>query len=223
MRLKPSDIGSCWDHPLARMRALKVLGFNPTHILDIGAYRGAWSEVMWHVWPEAHFHLIEANEDCISYLDQTGFPYNIALLSDKTKATIYHKCQTGSGEGNGLYRESSSYPFTQTTKTTATLDTVCSGRSFGLIKIDVQGAELDVLRGGGELLSRATIVQLETQIQSYNISAPLAIEVINYMAGLGFRLYDIGEYHYNSRGMLIQADFLFARNNCGLFDLEILT
>lgn len=223
MRLKPSDIGQCWDHALSRMRALKSLGFNPRAILDIGAYHGSWSEVMWHVWPEASYHLIEGNSDCVPQLSRTGFTFDIALLADSAKNVIYHKCQTGSGEGNSMYREASAYPFAETKVRTQTLDDLVGDKVFDFLKLDVQGAEVSVLKGGQRVLAGVNLVQLECQIQSYNIESPTAAETIAYMDSIGFRLYDIIESHFNSRGMLIQSDFLFARKECGLFDLKVLT
>lgn len=223
MRLKPSDIGSCWNHSLSRMRALKALGFNPRTILDIGAYHGSWSEVMWHVWPDAQYHLIEANEDCRHRLAETGFSFDIALLSDSVKEVTYHKCQTGSGEGNSMYPEASVYPFSPEVARTQRLDDVVRGQTFDMLKLDCQGSELDVLRGGLDIVSRATLVQLEVGVQPYNIGAPSVLEAMVYMDTLGFRLYDITEYHLNSRSMLIQADLLFARKDSGLFDLKNLS
>lgn len=224
MRLKPSDIGSCWDHPLTRMRALKSLGFEPHTILDIGAYHGSWSEVMWHVWPKAQYHLIEANEDCRSQLIRTGFKYDIALLSDSIKDVTYHKCQTGSGEGNSIYPEASVYPFAPTVARTQTLDNLLpNDATYDLIKVDAQGSDLDILKGGLSIVSRAHLIQLECQLQAFNTDAPLAPEVIAYMDSIGFRWYDITETHINSRGMLIQADLLFARKDSPLFGLKVLS
>ena len=223
MRLKPSDIGSCWDHALARMRALKALGFMPKAILDVGAYHGSWSEVMWHVWPEASYTLIEGNDECIPRLNATGFPYHIALLSDSVKDVTYHKSQTGSGEGNSIYREATDYPFKPTTIQTKKLDELMAYQVFDFVKIDAQGSELDILKGGANLIEGVNLVQLECQVQSYNPGAPSLLEVITYMDSLGFRVCDIIESHFNSRGMLIQTDFLFARKDCGLFDLKVLT
>ncbi len=224
MRLKPSDIGACWDHSMSRLRALKALGFNPRTILDIGAYHGSWSEVMWHVWPEARFHLIEGNADCAPQLAATGFLFDIALLSDSVKDVTYHKCQTGSGEGNSIYREATDYPFAPTTVQTKTLDQLTGNQVFDFIKVDAQGSELDILDGMKPASFHATtLFQLECQVQSYNPGAPTAAEVISYMDNNDFRLYDIVEYHLNSRQMLIQADLLFARKDCGLFDLKVLS
>jgi len=206
------------------MRALKNLGFEPSAILDVGAYHGSWSEVMWHVWPNAQYHLIEANEDCRPQLARTGFEYDIALLSDSVRDVIYHKCQTGSGEGNSIYLEASIYPFVPTLARTQTLDSLLPKDAiYDLIKVDAQGSDLDVIKGGLSIVSRAHIVQLECQIQQYNQSAPLALEVLNYMDSIGFRLYDIGEFHHTSRNMLNQADFIFARKDSPLFGLKNLT
>lgn len=224
MRLKPSEIGSCWDHQVNRMRALKSLGFNPRSILDIGAYHGSWSEVMWHVWPDAQYHLIEANADCEPELKRTGFKYDIALLSDRARDVMYHKCQTGSGEGNSLYKENSVYPFKSEWARTKRADSILGKQVFDLVKVDAQGAELDILDGmNPQAFHATTVFQLECQIQSYNEGAPPASEVIAYMDNNGFRLFDIGEYHYNSHNMLIQADFIFAGKDSGLFGLKVLT
>lgn len=227
MRLKPSDIGSCWDHQLSRLRNLKALGFNPRSILDIGAYRGAWSEVVWHVWPEARFHLIEANEDCVPYLKETGFTYDIAFLSAKAESVVYHKCQTGSGEGNGMYRENSVYPFMAEIKETKRLDDLTHPKGgivlYDFIKLDCQGAELKVIAGGQGLITQAHVVQLETQVQDYNEGAPRIAEVIARMGELGFRVYDFGEFHYTSRGMLNQVDVIFVRADSPLFTVRPLT
>jgi FkbM family methyltransferase len=205
------------------MRALKSLGFNPRTILDIGAYHGSWSEVMWHVWPDAQYHLVEGNEECRYKLSETGFSFDIALLSDQVKEVIYHKSQTGSGEGNSMYPEKSVYPFSPEVVRTQRLDNLLSGQTFDLVKIDAQGSELDIVRGGLDLIGRTMLVQLECQVQTYNAGAPTAAESIIYMDSIGFRLYDITEYHLNSRQMLIQADFLFARKDSGLFDLQVLS
>lgn len=223
MRLKPSDIGRCWDHSLSRMRALKSLGFSPRTILDIGAYHGSWSEVMWHVWPDALYRLVEANEDCRPQLFATGFPFDIALLSDSERDVTYHKCQTGSGEGNSIYPEASAYPFAATAARTVRLDDLLPGQTFDFLKLDCQGAEVSILKGGLDIVSRATLIQLEVGVQSYNIGSPSVLETMTYMDSLGFRLYDITEYHLNSRQMLIQADLLFARKDSGLFDLKVLS
>ena len=57
--------------------------------------------------------------------------------------------------------------------TTATLDKIAGPvPSRGLLKIDVQGTELEVLEGGEKTLSTCEAVQLEIALLPYNDGAP---------------------------------------------------
>jgi len=55
-----------------------------------------------------------------------------------------------------------------------------------LIKMDVQGAELDVLKGAVGVLATTNHVILELQVVEYNTGAPLSDIVIDYMSSIGF-------------------------------------
>lgn len=69
---------------------------------------------------------------------------------------------------------------------TARLDDIpeCEGADF--IKIDVQGATLDVLRGGQATVSRALVVQCEVEFIPIYEGEPLFAEVDQEMRRLGF-------------------------------------
>ena len=49
----------------ARYNALKMLGFEPTKILDVGSNFGDWSLMMKELYPDAEYTLIEANKECL--------------------------------------------------------------------------------------------------------------------------------------------------------------
>jgi hypothetical protein len=75
-----------------------------------------------------------------------------------------------------------------------------------LIKIDVQGAEMDVLLGAQECLQSAQDLILELQSDDYNMGSPKFEEVKTYLESIGFELvvkepfsktlYD-GDYHFS--------------------------
>lgn len=220
MKLKKEDIGECWNMPLSRLGHLKSLGFIPNAILDIGAYRGAWSQVIWHVWPHSKYLLIEADQENEPYLKDTGFDYKIALLAEEEKDYEFYKSQTGCGEGNSIYQESSIHKFVPTKVPGKKLSSIVGDDIYDFIKIDCQGAESAIIRGSKEVIQRASFVQLECQILTYNQGAPLAMDVINLMDQLGFRLYDVTEFHYNRFGLLVQADFLFGRKELPIFNFK---
>ena len=84
-----------------------------------------------------------------------------------------------------------------------------------LIKLDTQGSELDILRGGLGCLKNASLAYLELPILNYNLGSPRFGEYLDFMKQCDFVPYDICELHY-SNGVLIQADILF-------IDIEVLT
>jgi hypothetical protein len=57
-----------------------------------------------------------------------------------------------------------------------------------LIKIDVQGAELDVLKGSLNTLSNCKYLIVELQDINYNNGAPLAPITIKYLEDNGWQL-----------------------------------
>jgi len=91
-------------------------------------------------------------------------------------------------------------------------------QKFDWIKMDVQGAELDALKGGVKTLEKAMVVELELSLMKFNRNAPLASEVITWMYLNGFELFDLTEHIYveeNEDGIhkLMQLNVLFLNRN----------
>jgi len=80
-----------------------------------------------------------------------------------------------------------------------------------MLKLDVQGFELEVLKGCEELLGRFTYVYAECSFVELYTGQALADEVIAWLRERGFRL--SGAYHmgYDQNGIAVQGDFLFVR------------
>ena len=60
-----------------------------------------------------------------------------------------------------------------------------------IVKIDVQGAELDVLRGFGLILDGVTCVELEVNLERLYKNQPTLSEVYDFMSSKGFALRDL--------------------------------
>ena len=80
-----------------------------------------------------------------------------------------------------------------------------------LLKIDVQGFELDVLRGGSETLAEVDVALIECSFVELYEGQALADEVVPLMLESGFHLAGVHETVYSADGSAIQADFLFRR------------
>jgi FkbM family methyltransferase len=80
------------------------------------------------------------------------------------------------------------------------------------LKLDVQGLELDALRGAEETLTQTSIVESELSLAPLYHGAPDLMEVVNYLADRGFNLLALEPVFVDPHdGRLLQVDGLFAR------------
>lgn len=83
--------------------------------------------------------------------------------------------------------------------------------SPALLKLDVQGYELQALKGCESLLHKFDSIYCECSFVELYKGQHLADEVIIYLGNKGFGLTGIFNPFYDSAGQCIQADFLFRR------------
>lgn len=226
----PADSPLCADvveNALDRLadvnyRRLRNLGFRPGGIIDIGAHVGDWTRSIKKVFPSTPVLMVEARESQRPYLEAAcaelgGVSYVIALLGSKRSEAIeFHVHDTGSS----LFSERSNVSRTSTRLPMNMLDELAGGFPLSsgplFIKLDVQGAEIEVLRGAIKTLARAEIVQLEVQLLHYNEGAPSAASVIAFMDQNGFAIFDIAGFVRPNKVDLVQIDLLFVRKNSRL-------
>lgn len=80
-----------------------------------------------------------------------------------------------------------------------------------LMKIDVQGAELDVLVGAANLLDYIDYIYIELSYVQLYEGQPLATQVLEYLFGVGYQLEGIYNQVSTKAFGPTQADFLLAR------------
>lgn len=192
--------------PAAHSEYLKRMNINPAVIYDIGACVQHWTREACMAWPEAQFYLIDAAQSVERFLADK--PYAIAVLSDQDgKLLDFYEDRNNPG-GNSYYLETTG-AFNEshkTRRTTITLDTLVLQNNWplpDLVKLDVQGAELDILKGAAHTLSRCNDIILEAQHIKYNLNAPRFNEVKSYLESIGFKLVACicknqhdGDYHF---------------------------
>jgi FkbM family methyltransferase len=201
------------------LRRLASVGFMPSVIYDIGAYRGDWSRAASEVFPASRFVLFDANADNEPDLAATGHPYVIrALFSGDVAAKPLFLPQTGDATGTSLYVENTRHYAEDNlmvrTVPAMRLDSIVAERGLpppDLVKLDVQGAEVDVMQGGTEALSRCSALILETSFVTYNKNAPLIADVIAAVDRHGWKCVDICELHRARSGIARQMDLLLVK------------
>jgi FkbM family methyltransferase len=201
-----------------RLEEIKDMGINPNAILDIGAHTGQFHSWSKRVWPDVGVFMIEANPLHESVLDRlammNGDSYLITALGDEEReVTFYTRSDKPQTEGNSYYKEHNYWDIPQLVQKTKVnlqkLDNIFEDDAvFELIKIDTQGSELDIMRGGKELASKASAIVLEVAYIEYNEGAPNDKEITDYMNDVGFvEKMSIGEHYEGDE--IIQKDLLF--------------
>ena len=161
--------------------------------------------------------MVEANKLDAHYLDRT--PWNViykALGAKNGKQIFYTNPDDPVGGGSSLYKENTTWfnNAEETEMDVVTLDSLDLEADF--IKIDVQGAELDILKGGGKTLKKAKLLLLELSFLDYNVGAPLIDDVLQETYKQGFRMIDTFGPNYGGhmfRGKKNQVDVLLAKKN----------
>ena len=177
-------------------------------VLDIGAHKGKWTQKFKEHYPNVKALMIEANEDHIEELTRTG-SYITALVGKDNEEVNYYRCEDkNNNQGNGIYKENTNVPFKSTKLRTVTLDSLLPGQKFDLIKMDVQGAELDIIQGSPGFIHNAKYLWLELQPHNYNIGAPSAGKVIGYLHQIGFEIITMDEVN-TGNGVIMGMDMIF--------------
>lgn len=190
--------------------------FTPNTILDIGAHFGEFAAEAKFYFPDSHIVCIEANKDCEPFLQNSGFEYYIALLGDKNNKVVFFKNKEDiTSTGNSIYRElTHHYRDDNILKEQLVMDTLdnlfeSKNKNYDLIKIDTQGSEIDILKGGQSIVSNAKGILLEVSYRPYNKNAPLEPDVVSYMNSINFSL----KWVIEENQWAAQRDLLFIKND----------
>jgi len=189
--------------------------FIPSKVLDIGANVGQFHQLFKTWYPSSYVYSVEASEDCEKYLQEITNDYYIGLLAENEDEYDFHIISHDPlCTGMSLYKENTEiwdHYSTSVKKKGITLDKLFENQEFDLIKIDVQGAEIDVMNGGKNLCQKAKGIILEVSLTQYNENAPLYDEVISYMGSINFKVAEILDTTKNEKSH--QQDILFINQN----------
>jgi FkbM family methyltransferase len=216
---------------LASIQQLSKLGFVPRVALDIGAYVGEWSQDLRRVFPACAVAMFEPQPAKTTILQSIAksmgsaevFP--LLLGGRSSERVIFHLGETGS-----TYKADAQMDVSQASRAssvemeTTPLDLVVAGTPFGrpdIVKIDVQGAEFDVLEGGSATISHAEVVMIEVSLVKQYPGGKLAHEMIRLMSDVGLLPYDITCIRRNTpSGACNEIDFMFVRASSPLFAMQ---
>lgn len=190
-------------------------GFAPRVAIDVGAYEGEWTRMFTEVFSQSRVLMIEPQSSKRAALEQVvaalpGSRHEQTLLGARVEDRVpFHHIESASSvlDEHVNHHDVSSYlPMT-------TLERLTAGSEFArpdLIKLDVQGYEIEVLRGGEALLKHAEVVVMEVSLLAIHVGVPLFADVVAFMAERKFRVYDIPTFFRRPFDQaLFQVDVIF--------------
>ena len=178
----------------------KARGFNPSLIFDVGAATGSWTESVRAIFPAARYVTVEPRD--------TGFQPTVrAAVGPEPGTAMLTDWETGS---TLLATEAAAGNKYQVAVTTLDL----LAQEFGvpdLVKLDVEGFELETLKGAGTLIGRTELFVVEVALYRFS-GRPMVHEALPFMAERGYFLYDIsGFIRRPFDGAVGMMDLCFAR------------
>lgn len=205
-------------------------GFSPKVVYDIGASNGSWTWTVAKVLENATFHLFEPQ-----FESDPAYAKTIANVKRYTSNVTLHPIALGAGNGKGrlnLFDASAAASMLDPTPVSRLkqlfnfksgkssrsvpvhrLDDYARSRGLeqpDIIKMDVQGFELEVLKGANRILGNAKLIMAECWLaRSYGPRTPLLADIVAYLEPKGFWLIDLGDVFYEARHRMVAIDAVF--------------
>ncbi len=192
---------------------LRGLGLQPATVVDVGVAHG--TPALYDAFPDAHLVLIEPlvpeYADSINAVlaARPGQWIQAAAGPQPGEMTIEVHTAPVLSSSKGVGGQPRTVPVT-------TVDAAVASAPAGpvVLKVDVEGAELEAIAGAADTLARAELVLLEVALFEFSPGVPVFHEVIGAMAERGWVVHDV--YDGGLRpldGSLGRVDVAFVRRD----------
>lgn len=194
--------GTGWAIDAEVKAAIKSIRNPKPVIFDVGANIGDWSELIHQKFTKAQIFLCEPQPACQTIIIKKNIPGSILIpkvLSSTAKQTI-KLFSSGNTDGTAsVYQRRDSYfdnfAFTAIDVSTETIDNIVDEYKISTIdfmKMDVEGHELDVLKGAKKCLENKIIKALSFEFGSGNINSRTYFhDFWDLLTPIGYSIYRI--------------------------------
>lgn len=212
------------------VNGLKTDGWSFVTVIDVGANAGQFARACLATWPAARVIAFEPLPEVAALLREN--------LRDTGRVEV-HALAVGSTDGETAFRrhahslsssvlevvpgaESEAWAAEQLPHLNVPvrrLDTILAGRVLDrpvLVKVDVQGFELEVLDGAERTLAGADALLLEAAFEPMYAGQPPFSTVHQKLSTLGWSLHRPLDVRCDSRGRMVEADWLYLPGEAAL-------
>jgi FkbM family methyltransferase len=204
----------------AGVRHLRRHGFAPKTVFDIGVAAG--TPDLYAAFPDAHLVLVDPTREALPHMQEIArrrdaAVHNVALGEIDGEMVI--ETRPDDIKGATFFREIGPLgPTERYAVKVRRFDTLFADYARpALCKIDVQGAELMVLRGMGERIHDIDALIVETSTIATIADAPEAFQIIDFLKQKDFVIFDLlGAARRPLDDALAQLDILFVKEDSPL-------
>lgn len=201
-RVAPIEVMNFDHYEPDETRVMDVLAAGARQILDVGANLGWYTVRFAQRQPQARVHAFEPMPTAYAYLQRNvaanGVAGRVAVynhgLSDSSGAVNFF-ISPKSGTNASLLNVAAAQDARSVVGLTLTLDDWVDNHGIApdFIKCDVEGAELLVMRGGGQTLARHKPIIFAELLRKWSL--PFGYhpnDMLGYLADLGYRCWGVG-------------------------------
>lgn len=205
---------------------------NVNTILDIGSWHLEQSLEFSNIFPNSKIYAFEpvpsSYELCLTKIKDNITIFNLALSNQTGELPFYEVDVNSSSHPNvgassllkfkdGLNGSFFNQVWNQKeiTVKSMTLDNWSNENNIDnidIIWIDVQGAELDVFKGGSEILKKTKIIFTEVGLKPYYEGHSLQLDIDSYLTSLGFveikESFELNGFDYEANTIYVNEKFL---------------
>ncbi|RZA02801.1 MAG: FkbM family methyltransferase [Sphingobacteriaceae bacterium] len=201
---------------------LKQIGFEPKHIVDVGANHGTWTRETLKYFPDAYYTLLEP---------QYWMQDSIKDLLENNKKIKFNAVGAGAQEGTFNFTivnrddscsfryteaEAKAEGFEQIEVPVVTLNNLLAQSNLptpDIIKIDAEGLDIEVLKGTSNYFGQTEIFMVEVGIVNKLFDNSF-LTMVNYMDSNGYTLFDITDLNRPfTPAVLWLAELVFVKKN----------
>jgi FkbM family methyltransferase len=200
------------------LRQLSGLGFKPQTVIDVGV--ATQTLELYEEFKDSRLLLIEPLVEFEPFLRSICGRYKaqyVLAAAGGIPGTAVLNVHTEQLDCSSFLREAEGPTVDGVPREVpvVTIDQVCEEKGLAgpyLIKVDVQGAELQVLAGAQRTLRETEVVILEVTLFGTMVGGPQVYDVVARMKQFGFVAYDMWGHNYRPfDGALAQVDMAFVR------------